>query len=154
MWHSLDRPASPSSLLLLPQKCADAAFCTRLRGNTSEAFAIVSESVAVEGARVTATVKNTEDANGTFSLVLTGYGDTLRLFVDESPNKGRFQVPDVLLPGLEQREQVRTADCRRLVLLSCSCKCSFCDSQRDGWVQHDGSFSCSRYSAVHVCGQQ
>lgn len=91
----------------LQQKCADSAFCTRLRGNTSEAFVIVPESVQVQGPRVTASVRNTADANGTFALVLTAYGDTLRLFVNEEPDKGRFQVPDVLVPGLEQREQVR-----------------------------------------------
>jgi hypothetical protein len=89
------------------QNCADSAFCTRLRGNASEAFVIVSESVKVEGPRVTATVANTQDANATFFLVLTAYGDTLRLWINEAPEKGRFEVPDVLLPGLEQREQVR-----------------------------------------------
>lgn len=67
---------------------------------------LLPDSVKVEGARVTATVQNTQNANGTFSLVLTAYGDTLRLFIDEAPEKGRWQVPDVLLPGLEQREQV------------------------------------------------
>ncbi|EFN52006.1 hypothetical protein CHLNCDRAFT_139544, partial [Chlorella variabilis] len=87
------------------KKCEDAAFCKRLRGNTSEAFVLLPDSVKVEGARVTATVQNTQNANGTFSLVLTAYGDTLRLFIDEAPEKGRWQVPDVLLPGLEQREQ-------------------------------------------------
>lgn len=96
-----------SPLFPRPQNCADSAFCMRLRGNTSEAFVIVSESVKVEGPRVTATVANTEDANATFSLVLTAYGDTLRLWINEAPEKGRFEVPDVLVPGLEQREQVR-----------------------------------------------
>jgi len=91
------------------QKCQDAAFCTRLRGNTSEDFVIVPESVAVDGARVTATVSNKANPNGTFYLTLTAYGDTLRLFIDEAPEKGRFQVPDVLLPGLEAREQVGVA---------------------------------------------
>ena len=104
---------APASLRRPPclQKCADSAFCTRLRGSTSEAFVIAPESVAVAGARATATVRNTQDANGTFSLVLTAYGDTLRLFIDEAPEKGRFQVPDVLVPGLEQREQVRALPC-------------------------------------------
>lgn len=92
---------------LLPQKCADSAFCMRLRNVTSETFVVLPESVAVEGARVTATVANSADANGTFRLVLTAYGNTLRLFIDEGADKGRFQVPDVLLPGLEAREQVR-----------------------------------------------
>lgn len=87
------------------KNCADSAFCTRLRGNTSEAFEVVKESVAVEGPRLTATVANTADAYGTFRLVLTRYGDTLRLFIDEAAEKGRFQVPDVLVPGLETREQ-------------------------------------------------
>ncbi len=68
---------------------------------------IVSESVKVEGPRLTADVRNMANANGTFSLALTAYGDTLRLFVNEHPDKGRFQVPDVLVPGLEARQQVR-----------------------------------------------
>ncbi|PSC68247.1 putative glucan 1,3-alpha-glucosidase [Micractinium conductrix] len=87
------------------KKCADSAFCMRLRNVTSETFVVLPESVAVEGARVTATVANSADANGTFRLVLTAYGNTLRLFIDEGADKGRFQVPDVLLPGLEAREQ-------------------------------------------------
>lgn len=69
----------------------------------------MSESVKVEGPRLTADVRNTANANGTFTLALTAYGDTLRLFVDEHPAKGRFQVPDVLVPGLEARQQVRAA---------------------------------------------
>ena len=70
-------------------------------------------SVAVAGPRVTAALRNTADANGTFALTLTAYSDgTLRLFVDEAPSRGRFQVPDVLVPGLEAREQVRVAPVR------------------------------------------
>jgi hypothetical protein len=89
------------------QNCDDSAFCKRLRGTTGgEAYVLLPESVQVDGARVTATVQNTENANGTFYLVLTAYGDTLRLFVNEAPEKGRWQVPDVLLPGLEGRQQV------------------------------------------------
>lgn len=88
------------------KNCDDSAFCKRLRGTTGgEAYVLLPESVQVDGARVTATVQNTENANGTFYLVLTAYGDTLRLFVNESPEKGRWQVPDVLLPGLEGRQQ-------------------------------------------------
>ena len=68
---------------------------------------IAADSVAVAGARVTATVSNKEDANGTFSLVLTAYDGILRLYINEAPEKKRFEVPDVLIPGLEQREQVR-----------------------------------------------
>lgn len=64
------------------------------------------ETVQVDGAKVTATVAHAADANATFRLVLTSYGDTLRLFIDEPAEKGRFQVPDVLVPGLEAREQV------------------------------------------------
>lgn len=106
------QPCLALSCLVLPgpfrhlQNCQDSAFCTRLRGNTSEAFSILPESVAVEGARLTATVVSADDANATFRLVLTSYGDTLRLFIDEPAEKGRFQVPDVLVPGLEAREQV------------------------------------------------
>lgn len=100
-------PSAHAPLLrCLPQKCEESAFCTRLRGNTSDAFVLLPETVAVDGPRVTATVQNVQDTNGTFYLVLTAYGDTLRLFVNEAAEKGRWEVPDVLLPGLEQREQV------------------------------------------------
>lgn len=107
--RALPKHSAPPCSLALPclQKCADSAFCTRLRGNTSAAFVVDAQSVAVAGPRVTASLRNTADANGTFALTLTAYSDrTLRLFVDEAPSKGRFQVPDVLLPGLEEREQV------------------------------------------------
>ena len=72
---------------------------------------IVSESVKVEGGRLTAAVANTQNANASFALVLTTYSDgTLRLYINEAPEKGRFEVPDVLVPGLEQREQVCGGD--------------------------------------------
>lgn len=136
-----------------PQKCADSAFCTRLRGNTSEAFVIVSESVKVEGPRLTADVRNTANANGTFALALTAYGDTLRLFVDEQPDKGRFQVPDVLVPGLEARQQVRRQGLVRLggmgreqaggAITALVCNCPAC--------RRTGSWSRSR-TPRRACG--
>ena len=106
------RPSSqPAARPARLQNCADSAFCNRLRGNTSEAFVIVSESVKVEGGRLTAAVANTQNANASFALVLTTYSDgTLRLYINEAPEKGRFEVPDVLVPGLEQREQVCGGD--------------------------------------------
>ncbi|KAL4422944.1 hypothetical protein ABPG75_009141 [Micractinium tetrahymenae] len=103
------------------KNCQDSAFCTRLRGNTSEAFSILPDSVAVEGARVTATVVNADNANATFRLVLTSYGNTLRLFIDEPAEKGRFQVPDVLVPGLEAREQPWEVLKRSLTKMRLSC---------------------------------
>lgn len=100
---SLLAPSSPSL-----QKCEDSAFCTRMRNATSDAFVIEPNLVKVAGAVVTAAVRNTADANGTFSLALTAYTDgTVRLFIDETPGKApRWQVPDVLVPGLEARQQV------------------------------------------------
>lgn len=103
--RSLKQPGLAGPFLRL-QNCQDSAFCTRLRGNTNEAFYILPDSVAVEGARLTATVVNADSANATFRLAFTSYGNTLRLFIDEPAEKGRFRVPDVLLPGLESREQV------------------------------------------------
>lgn len=78
------------------------------------------QSIKVEGPRVTAAVRNTANANGTFSLTLTAYGDTLRLFVDEEPGRGRFRVPDVLVPGLEEREQVRVLRGGRGAVVRCA----------------------------------
>ncbi len=105
----------------MPQKCGDSGFCKRLRGvNSTDAFVINPDSVAVEGAVLKATLVNKEDANGTFSLALTAYADTIRLHIDEDPAKKRFQVPDVLLPSFGDAKQV--AACRRCCSAAIACK--------------------------------
>jgi alpha 1,3-glucosidase len=88
------------------QKCKNAAFCERLRGTHSDYFVVDPQSVKVQGSRVTATVVNNQDSNGTFSLALTAYQGIVRLHIDEVIPKGRYEVKDVLLPGLDAREQV------------------------------------------------
>lgn len=104
-WPTAQLPGIPSAPL---QKCKDSGFCTRLRGvNATDAFAVRPETVAAAGAAVTATVVNKNDANGTFFLTLTAYKDVVRLHINEAPSKGRYQVPDVLLPGVEAGKQVR-----------------------------------------------
>ena len=104
-----DRPAAPPCP---PQLCKDSAFCTRLRGNSTDAFAVDPSSVRVVGGRVHATITNRLEPGAAFELVLTTYGDTLRLHINEAgaPGEQRFQVPDVLLPGLDDRLQVSLAD--------------------------------------------
>lgn len=107
------------------QKCKDSGFCQRLRGvNGTDAFAIRPESVELAGGAVHATVINKENVNGTFVLSLTAYEGIVRLHINEAsllpaaehvyekhadPAKRRYEVPDVLLPGLEKSQQVRAA---------------------------------------------
>lgn len=86
------------------QKCADASFCNRNRGQTGPGFHIVPGSISTRGAKLSATVGR-PDAPNQFSLSLVAYHGFVRLAIDESPSQGRYQVSDVLLPGLEAMEQ-------------------------------------------------
>jgi len=96
----------PSLPPRISQNCKDSAFCTRLRGNTSSAFAIDGASVTIKGPAVHARVLNKEDANGTFALTLTAYGGIVRLHITElSATPARYEVPDVLLPSVPSMAQ-------------------------------------------------
>lgn len=73
------------------QKCNDAAFCKRLRGQKGDTYAVQTESLAVDGSKLTASVEN--EANGAeFQLTLTAYNGIVRLHIDEDASKGRFEV--------------------------------------------------------------
>lgn len=62
--------------------------------------------MAVAGAALSAGVVNTADPNGTFLLTLTAYAGVVRLHLNErAPDAARFEVPDVLLPGLGGLEE-------------------------------------------------
>lgn len=76
---------------LLPQKCKDAAFCKRLRGQKGDVYAVQTDSVAVEDSKLTARILN-EAQNAEFLMTLTAYNGVVRLHIDEDASKGRFQV--------------------------------------------------------------
>ncbi|KAK9835160.1 hypothetical protein WJX81_002172 [Elliptochloris bilobata] len=87
------------------KRCSDSAFCTRLRGSSGEAYAVLPNSVAVAGSQISAQVKH-EASGALFQLAITAYEGTVRLTVDEAdPSVGRFHVPEVLLPELPQQER-------------------------------------------------
>lgn len=99
---------APNQYLL--QKCEDASFCSRLRGNESDAFAIDSGTVVIDGPHVKATITNRQHPASSFSFRLTSYDNGIvRLHIDE-PNAQppRFQVPDVLLASLPAKESAWT----------------------------------------------
>ena len=82
------------------QKCNDAAFCKRLRGQKGDVYAVQTDSVVVQDSRLTASVKN-ENADGAeFQLNLTAYDGIVRLTIDEDASKGRFKVLHILEEGL------------------------------------------------------
>ena len=73
------------------QKCADSAFCKRLRGLPGDAYSVDAKSVAVKGPSLTATIKN-EAAGKQLFLKLTAYQGLFRIFIDEDASANRFQV--------------------------------------------------------------
>ena len=73
------------------QKCGDSAFCKRLRGTAGDGFEVEPKSVSVKGSDLTATLRNPA-ADKEFVLKLTAYDGLVRLHIDESGDKGRFQV--------------------------------------------------------------
>ena len=84
------------------QDCKDAAFCSRLRGNTSSDFVVDPSSIEVGEALISAQIVNKEDSNGIFWLTLRSYGNIVRMHIDEpTANPPRYEVPDVLMPGLD-----------------------------------------------------
>lgn len=80
------------------QKCADSAFCQRLRGKVGDVYALQPGTLRVEGAKLTARALNV--ANKTeFDLVLTSYGNSVRLFIDEAAPNNRYQVRRFRVPS-------------------------------------------------------
>ena len=73
------------------QKCSDSSFCRRLRGKAGDVYALQSDSLRVEGARLVGKVVN-EASKAQFDLTLTSYGDTVRLLMDEAAPNNRYQV--------------------------------------------------------------
>ena len=73
------------------QKCSDSSFCRRLRAKGGDVYAVQSDSLRVEGARLVGRVVN-EASKAQFDLTLTSFGDTLRLLIDEAAPNNRYQV--------------------------------------------------------------
>ncbi len=73
------------------QSCSDSSFCRRLRGKAGDVYALQSDSLRIEGAKLVGKVVN--EANRVqFDLTLTSYGDTVRLLIDETAPNTRYQV--------------------------------------------------------------
>ena len=87
-----------------PQKCSDSSFCRRLRGKAGDVYALQSDSLRVEGAKLVGKVVN-EANQAQFDLTLTSYGDTVRLLVDEAAPNHRYQVT------CQKRERASTCCC-------------------------------------------
>lgn len=88
------------------KKCETNGFCKRNRGVKGTKYSVDPASVKVDGAELTAVLINSEPQEPVkFNLTLRAYGPVLRLIVDEQPSEhpGRYQIPDILMPGLEQR---------------------------------------------------
>lgn len=85
------------------QKCTDAAFCNRLLGARDEGYYIDPASVKVSGPTVNAKLLN-KATQAVFTLTLKAYKGFVRLLVDEDASRKRFEVPGVLMHGLESRE--------------------------------------------------
>ena len=93
----------------LQATCAEVGFCARLRAAPpSDAFYVDPGSVQLDGPALTARLRSRQDAGVALRLTLTALTATLRLHIDEeaSPVGRRYQVPDVLLPGLQAAQQV------------------------------------------------
>lgn len=91
---------------MIVQKCETNGFCKRNRGVKGTKYSVDPASVKVDGAELTAVLIDSEPQEPVkFNLTLRAYGPVLRLIVDEQPSEhpGRYQIPDILMPGLEQR---------------------------------------------------
>jgi hypothetical protein len=73
------------------QKCADSAFCKRLRGQKGDVYALKPESISVDGSKLRASVMNAAN-KAEFNLELTAYKGIIRLHIDEAATKSRFQA--------------------------------------------------------------
>jgi hypothetical protein len=85
------------------QKCKDASFCARNRGQKGTKYSVVPDSIKVDGATLSAVLQK-DAGQQQFNLTLKAYGPVMRLLVDELPSQGRYQVPDILMPGVEQQQ--------------------------------------------------
>ncbi|KAF6258577.1 glycosyl hydrolases family 31-domain-containing protein [Scenedesmus sp. NREL 46B-D3] len=88
------------------KKCETSSFCSRNRGVKGTKFSVDPASVNVDGAELSAVLINSQPQEPVkFNLTMRAYGSVLRLIVDEQPSEhpGRYQIPDILMPGLEQR---------------------------------------------------
>lgn len=88
------------------QKCTTNGFCNRNRGQKSTKYSVDPKSVKVEGAELTATLTNSAPQPPVqFNLTIRAYGPVVRVIVDELPSEHhpRYQIPDILMPGVEQR---------------------------------------------------
>jgi hypothetical protein len=92
-----------TSTLVCAQKCKDASFCARNRGQKGTKYSVVPDSIKVDGATLSAVLQK-DGGQQQFNLTLKAYGPVMRLLVDELPSQGRYQVPDILMPGVEQQQ--------------------------------------------------
>lgn len=84
--------------------CEQAHFCKRNRHRAAGSSTLALTSGALQGGRFVGTLRDTASEGAEFSVEISSYGpDTIRVRIDEQPSKGRFQVPDVLDPGLAAR---------------------------------------------------
>lgn len=82
------------------KKCDTANFCQRNRGKVGNKYIINPETVVVEEDLLQASVVNVQ-THASFILAAGLYGekgDIFRIFIDENPSVGRYQVPDVVMP--------------------------------------------------------
>ena len=88
-------------------KCADVAFCNRMRNVQQPGYSVQAGSVRFAKDSISATLRNTA-AGKDFSLQLSAYQGILRVRLLE-PGNPRYEVPDVLMPGL-QKQQLQRSD--------------------------------------------
>lgn len=86
------------------QKCKDANFCARNRGVTNK-YSVIPGSALVDGPMMVALVTNAANTSMRFNLTIIAYQDTVRIMMQEFPSLkvGRYEVQDVLMPGLDKR---------------------------------------------------
>ena len=68
------------------QKCKDSAFCQRLRGKVEGQYEVVSSSVKVSDATLTANIKSSQSEKF-LALRLTQYDGVLRLHITEAEHQ-------------------------------------------------------------------
>ncbi len=103
--HSRDTNDIPLNHVRCVQKCADSGFCKRLRGQQGDTYSVDPKSIELRGAVATASIKHDESGTA-YDLQLTNYNGILRMHMDESASKHRFEVPWVLQKELPDSSQV------------------------------------------------
>jgi alpha 1,3-glucosidase len=100
------------------KRCADSAFCVRLRNATSDSFRLDAATLKVAGASVRAALVSNADPAVRLDFELTAYEGVARLRVTEpSAAPPRFEVPDVLLPSVPAGERAWAVEKRTATLL-------------------------------------